>query len=112
MSLFILQFPGELIDPNETLVFASESYGMMTGTEGSVTFQMWEDQKPLEFHWSNPFFGSPKTETFCGDGFTIETIQKLGSLIDVHFIVEDPYRETRQETKPVKSVSSFCKPLL
>lgn len=93
-----------MIDPHETMMFATESYGLMTGTEGSITFQMWEDQTPLVFSWFNPFFGRARTETSCGDGFMIDTVQKLGDLLNVHFIVEDPYRETRQETKSIKNV--------
>lgn len=93
-----------MIDPNQSITFATESYGLLTGTEGEIEFKMWEDQIPIKFVWSNPFFGSPSAESSCGDGFKINKTEVLGSFMDVHFIVEDPYIENRQDIKTIRMV--------
>lgn len=33
-----------------------ESFGVFTGTEGMVTYQMGDGEPPFEFRWDVPFF--------------------------------------------------------
>jgi len=54
--------PNPVIQPGQESGFGSESNGFMTGTHGSVTYSVSNNQQ-LSFTWTNPYVGSNSYST-------------------------------------------------
>ncbi|GGR51058.1 hypothetical protein WEB32_34810 [Streptomyces netropsis] len=58
------QEPPHTVSNTQDVSWKSESNGFMTGTEGSVTYRTsnceegWRNDRPVRFHWNNPYAGS------------------------------------------------------
>ncbi|RGD58263.1 Crystal protein ET79 [Kitasatospora xanthocidica] len=50
--------PPSMVQPGVTAKWASESEGVMTGTEGEVSFNVAGEQNQVKVHWNNPYWGS------------------------------------------------------
>ncbi|MFG2909755.1 Crystal protein ET79 [Kitasatospora sp. NPDC048286] len=49
--------PPSMVQSGVTAKWASESEGFMTGTEGTVTFNVVGEQNGVTVHWNNPYWG-------------------------------------------------------
>ncbi|MCP9956601.1 aegerolysin family protein [Streptomyces sudanensis] len=50
--------PPSMVQPGVTAKWGSESEGLMTGTEGEVTFDVAGSSNRLRVYWNNPYWGS------------------------------------------------------
>jgi len=72
-------------------MFGSESYGLLTGTSGSVEYQMSEGQEPFVFTWDIPFFGENTIGHACGPAYRIGKEEQLASKsVTAVYSIHDP----------------------
>jgi hypothetical protein len=50
--------PPNKVEPLESAVYQSESYGFCTGREGWIEFEVGDGSGVMRLHWNNPFIGS------------------------------------------------------
>ncbi|KOU65337.1 hypothetical protein ADK55_06810 [Streptomyces sp. WM4235] len=62
--------PPSMVQPGVTAKWASESEGVMTGTEGSVTFSMTGESNKVTVYWNNPYVGSNGYSCSVPSGYT------------------------------------------
>jgi hypothetical protein len=64
--------PPPVINPRTQVVWKTESSGFMTGTEGSVRYQLDTNLGIVDIHWDNPYAGSNSYDQHAPDGFAME----------------------------------------
>ncbi|MER8042109.1 Crystal protein ET79 [Streptomyces sp. NPDC094032] len=62
--------PPSMVQPGVTAKWASESEGLMTGTEGQVTFTMTGESNKVTVYWNNPYVGSNSYSCSVPSGYT------------------------------------------
>eukprot|EP01124_Arcella_intermedia_P012422 TRINITY_DN18764_c0_g1_i2.p1 TRINITY_DN18764_c0_g1~~TRINITY_DN18764_c0_g1_i2.p1 ORF type:complete len:222 (-),score=39.44 TRINITY_DN18764_c0_g1_i2:51-716(-) len=60
-------FPPQVIPPQSAMSFGSESLGLPYATEGTVMYQISQNQGPFVFRWEVPFISSPRVEAQYDD---------------------------------------------
>ena len=65
------QYPPRTIGPKSEGSWMSESDGFMTGTEGSVTYQLSDSKGNVYIEWDNPYIGSNSYKHTAPAGFEI-----------------------------------------
>ncbi|MEJ8640598.1 hypothetical protein WKI68_02400 [Streptomyces sp. MS1.HAVA.3] len=62
--------PPSMVQPGITAKWASESEGVMTGTEGSVTYSMAGESNKVTVYWNNPYVGGNGYSCSVPSGYT------------------------------------------
>lgn len=65
------QYPPATISGDSKGTWMSESDGFMTGTQGSVTYQLPESQGSIYIEWDNPYVGGNSYKHTAPAGFEI-----------------------------------------
>lgn len=78
------QFPGEDLGPGTSTSWQSESDGFMTGTEGTVTYDM-VGVGPVRVHWNNPYWGSNSYSCSAPGGYQCSWTGGSGNNTEVNF---------------------------
>jgi len=65
------KFPPQSLEPDLLHHFGTESFGVCTGTEGTVLYQRAKGEKAIQLEWSVPFLGVPQSNADCGENYII-----------------------------------------
>ena len=79
--------PPNSIPPSEAGELFAESQGVLTGTEGTVTYQLDGLNGTASFHWDNPYAGSNSANGSAPAGFQVEQIGDTGNRTLVFFSI-------------------------
>lgn len=82
------QFAKEIDADGGTGYFASESDGVMTGTQGWAAFQDMAGQQ-ITFHWDNPWDGANSYSAPCFSGVKVSHTSGHGDNAEVTFTIEN-----------------------
>jgi hypothetical protein len=73
------------IDPQDTVEWASESQGLLTGTEGSGKLKPDDGSGIITLHWNNPYIGSNSYSHSAPEGYQVSFRGGAGDNAEVVF---------------------------